>query len=259
MSKIKIFSGVAVVLAGLLFVGLFTAQEKKEDLSFGAKNVQTYASSTNELPVEEATVAQKQEKEKAVATAVKTENKKARTITSCDFPSMRKYLSSLLLQPAWDDILSEYTLQQYKEIDDTELEVFVNGLRPHVCVLELALTSAPFDFTEFHKLQYPYYDGVSHVLSLFNPLEDYSVGAFNFHSDTSTEFTFALADGPNSSSYSTYQFNQGTNAIRLFAVSGGTKREKSPYEVTKDEDMCPCEQVLSIRMTDEILVADFSD
>ncbi len=259
MSKAKIFSCGAVALVGLLFVVLYFGRDREESSLVETQDVQSHVTSTTEVTTKASAVIQQHVMDKQVETAIKTEKKKTPTITSCDFPSMQKYLSAILSEPAWKDILAEYPLQQYKNIEEDELDVFVNGYPPRACVLELTLSSGPFGYTEFDTLQYPHYVAVPHVLSLLNPLEDYLTLSFSFTPNNSAEFVFLAADGPNVGSFSTYQFNEASDTIRLFTVSAGTKREKSAYEVIEDEEMCPCEQVFTIRMTDEVPVSEFTD
>ncbi|MEN9920411.1 MAG: hypothetical protein RL538_304 [Candidatus Parcubacteria bacterium] len=185
------------------------------------------------------------------------EEKSLSLTESCDFQSMKMYLESLLAQSSWKDILLEYPLQQYREVEDAELDMWVNSSRPQACVLEVTLRSKELTFAEFEKAKYPYFSAVSHVLTLLNPSEDYSSGSVVFSPNQHTDFTFGLADGPNGSSFGTYQLDEKGSAVRIFTVHGGTKREKSPYEVERDEETCPCEQGLTIRMTEDILLSEF--
>lgn len=170
---------------------------------------------------------------------------------------MRAHLVAILAQPKWGEILSEYPRREYKNINDSELEVMVNKTHPRACVIKVSLKSNSYNFNDFKQIQYPHYRALPQILSLINPSEDYSKAVLNFSPDEFTSFDFLMGDGPNSSSFGTYQFNSNKNSIRLFTVQAGTKRTSSIYEVEDEKETCPCEQSLTIQMSDEISISDF--
>jgi hypothetical protein len=259
VSKIKLVFVCITFFGVLCFLVLFIFKDTKVNSSSHNEEKQQQSSSTQDVFQETAPVGEvRHEKTDIDSVPIKNDKREAFTDLSCDYKSMRMYLASLLAQPVWDKILSEYPLSQYRDVADTDLEVLVNGQHPRLCVVELTLTSSELTFFEHEALQHPFYKTVSQVLTILNPTEDYSVGDFTFIAGNATPLSFYLADGPSSSMYGTYQYNEEKDTIRLFTVSGGTKRAKSIYEVTEDGETCPCQESLSIRMTKEIPVGDLS-
>jgi hypothetical protein len=172
----------------------------------------------------------------------------------CDFVEMQKFMEDLLASPKWANIVKLYPKRTYVLKTNSPLDIAASGKWMYTCHIEVSLLSEELIQNEFETWTMKNASGVA--LALLNPTESYQAGALEFVIGN-TSITFLLADGPNGSSFGTYQYDSQTDKVRLFSVLSGFQSTYSVYEADiLGKEMCPCIQHLKIKITNQLSEAD---